>query len=145
MKSECTSKIRPEGTQLSNKVSVGKYTRGGKARPSKNLGSGQVGKAHAFSKTPAKETNICGFLEIKVETTIVDCTSYLEKISKAVVKGSRVISNFVEQVGNANSETALVHMLSAHAYRKQGGVFLYAKMLFTFYNKPYLILDKCFH
>jgi hypothetical protein len=119
VKSEHSSKIRPKGTQLSNKVSVGKDTRGGKARPSKNLGSVQVGKAHAFSKAPAKETNICGFLEIEVETRIVDCTSCPEKTSKAV-KGSRVISNSVEQIGNANSETALVHMLSAHADRKQG-------------------------
>ncbi|KAE8037116.1 hypothetical protein FH972_009737 [Carpinus fangiana] len=54
VKSECSSKIRPKGTQLSNKVSVGKDTRGGKARPSKNLGSVQAGKTHAFSKAPSK-------------------------------------------------------------------------------------------
>lgn len=119
MKSERSSKIRPKGTQLSNKVSVGKETRGGKARSSKNLGSVQVGKAHALSNAPAKETNISGFVEIEVQTRIVDCTSCSEKTSKAV-KGSRVISNPVEQIGNANSETALVHMLSAHADRKQG-------------------------
>ena len=89
MKSECSCKIRPKRAQLSNKVSVGKDTRGGKARPSNNLGSVQVGNAHAFSKAPAKETNICGFLEIEVETRIVDCTSCPEKTSKAVVKGSR--------------------------------------------------------
>jgi hypothetical protein len=82
------------------------------------LGSVQVGKAHAFSKAPAKETNICGFLEIEVATRIVDCASCLEKTSKAV-KGSRVISNSVEQIGNANSKTTLVHMLSAHADRKK--------------------------
>ncbi|XP_059429441.1 serine/threonine-protein kinase Nek6-like [Corylus avellana] len=119
VKSECSSKIRPKGTQLSNKVSVGKDTRGGKARLSKNLGSVKVGKAHVFSNAPAKETNICGFLEIEVETRIVDCPSCSEKTSKAV-KGSRLISNSVEQIGNANSETALVHMLSAHADRKKG-------------------------
>ncbi|KAE8037115.1 hypothetical protein FH972_009736 [Carpinus fangiana] len=119
VKSEHSSKLRPKGTQLSNKVSVGKDTKGGKGRPSKNLGSVQVGKAHAFSKAPAKETNICSFLEIEVETRIVDCTSCPEKISKAV-KGSRVISNSVEQIGNANLETASVQMLSAHADRKQG-------------------------
>jgi hypothetical protein len=120
MKSECSSKIRPKRTQLSNKGSVGKDTRGGKARPSKNLGSVQVGKAHAFSKAPAKETNICGFLEIEVETRIIDCTSCPKKTSKGIVNGFRVISNSVEQIGNANSETTLVHMLSAHAYRKHG-------------------------
>ncbi|XP_059430366.1 serine/threonine-protein kinase Nek6-like [Corylus avellana] len=90
VKSEHSSKLTPKGTQLSNKVSVGKDTRSGKARASKNLGSVQVG-----------------------------CTNCPEKTSKAV-KGSRVISNSVEQIGNANSETALVHMLSAHADRKQG-------------------------
>jgi hypothetical protein len=84
------------------------------------LGSVEVGKVHAFNNAPAKETNICGFLEIEVETRIVDCTSCPEKTSKAAVKGSRVISNSVEQIGNANSETALVHMLSAHLDRKQG-------------------------
>jgi len=110
VKSECSSKIRPKGTQLSNKVSVGKDTRGGKARSSKNLGSDRVGKAHAFSNALAMETNIYGFVEIEVETT-----------SKAA-KGSRVISNSVENIGNANSETALqlVDMLSAHEDRKQG-------------------------
>jgi NIMA (never in mitosis gene a)-related kinase len=119
VKSEHSSKLRPKGTQLSNKVRVGKDTKGGKGRPSKNLGSVQVGKAHAFSKALAKETNICSFLEIEVETRIVDCTSCPEKTSKPV-KGSRVISNSVEQIGNANSETALVQMLSAYADRKQG-------------------------
>ena len=69
-----------------------------------------VGKAHAFSNTPAKETNICGFLGIEVETRIVDCTSCHEKTSKTV-KVSRVISNPVEQIGNANI---------AHPNRKQG-------------------------
>ena len=89
VKSECSCKIRPKGAQLSNKVSVGKDTRGGKARPSKNLGSIQVGKAHAFSKASAKKPKICGFLEIEVETRIVDHTSCPEKTSKAIVKGSR--------------------------------------------------------
>ena len=58
MKSKYSSKIRPKGTQLSNKFSVGKDTKGGKARPSMNLESVQVGKAHAFSNAPTKETNI---------------------------------------------------------------------------------------
>jgi NIMA (never in mitosis gene a)-related kinase len=107
VKSECSSKIRPKRTQLSNKVSVGKDTRGGKARSSKNLGSDQVGKAHAFSNAPAKETNMSGFVEIEVETT-----------SKPA-KASRVISNSVEKIGNANSETALVDMLSAHEDKQQ--------------------------
>ena len=78
----------------------------------KNLGSVQVGNVQAFSKAQAKDTNICGFLEIEVETRIVDCTS--------CPKNSNIISNSVEQIRNANSETALVHMLSAHADRKQG-------------------------
>jgi hypothetical protein len=134
VKSECSSKIRPKGTQLSNKVSVGKDTRGGKARPSKNLGSVQVRKAHAFSKAPAKETNICGFLEIEVVTRIVDCTNCHEKTSKAV-KGSRVISiNYVEQIANANSETALC-ICCQHMQIGNRGVPL-SKMLFKFYNKP---------
>jgi len=107
VKSECSSKIRPKRTQLSNKVSVGKDTRGGKARSSKNLGSDRVGKAHAFSNAPAKETNMSGFVEIEVETT-----------SKPA-KASRVISNSVEKIGNANSETALVDMLSAHEDKQQ--------------------------
>ncbi|KAE8037117.1 hypothetical protein FH972_009738 [Carpinus fangiana] len=84
VKSEHSSKLRPKGTQLSNKVTVGKDTKGGKGRPSKNLGSVQVGKAHAFSKALAKETNICSFLEIEVETRIVHCTSCPEKTSKAI-------------------------------------------------------------
>ncbi|KAF5447823.1 hypothetical protein F2P56_033343 [Juglans regia] len=120
VKSEHSNKIRPKGNQLSNKLSVGKETKDGKARSSRELQSVGVGKTNVFIKQAASETDTSGSNGIKVETNVVDTTCNSEPTYR-VEKGFRVIPNSVEQIGNANSETASMHVSTDyHENRKQG-------------------------